>query len=182
MCCVQVMFGSHLESHNAGIMHRDIKPGHFLVAHKDGNAVVTLADFGLSAPFKSYSALHDAVGSPLYAPPDLMDGSDLSYSCKVDIWSLGVTLYALMCGGLTPFRARAGRSSCIHRPKQYSMHQADINLACILSPRLGGQLPETLCSALSNQQLLFKFLHPALLLQSQAVSWWSVYVSACLWS
>jgi len=158
--------GSRFDPHNAGIMHRDIKPEQFLIAHEDENAVVTLADFGLSAPFNSYSALHDAVGSPPYAPPELMDGSDLSYICKVDIWSLGVTLYALMCGGLTPFSATAGRSSCIHRLKQYSTHQVDINCACILSPRLDGQLPETLYSALRNQLLLTKFLHPALLLQS----------------
>ncbi len=101
-------------------MHRDIKPEQFLIAHKDENAVVTLADFGLSAPLNSYSTLHDAVGSPPYAPPELMDGSDRSYSWRVDIWSLGVTLYALMCGGLTPFYARAGRPCCTHRPKQYS--------------------------------------------------------------
>ena len=132
------MFGPHFETHDAGIVHRDIKPEQFVIAHKDGNAVVTLVDFGLSAPFNSHSALHDAVGSSPYAPPELMDGSDLSYSCKVDIWSLGITLYALMCGGLTPWCKRAGRSSCIHCPKQYSMHQADINFACILSPRLGG--------------------------------------------
>ena len=182
-CAVYTSYLAQMQAYgNAGIVHGDIKPEQFLIAHKDGKAVVTLADFGLSVPFISCSAVHDAVGTPLYAAPELMDGSDLSYSCKVDIWSLGVTLYALMCGGLTPFCARAGGSSRIHCPKQYSLHQADINFACTLSPTLDGQLPETLSSALRNQQLLFKFLHPALLLQSQAGSWWSVYLSACLWS
>lgn len=104
-------------------MHRDIKPEQFLIAHKDGDAVVILADFGLSAFFNSHSALHHAVGSPPYAAPELMDDSVLLYSCVVDIWSLGVTLFALICGGLTPFRERAGRSSCIHCPKQYSIKQ-----------------------------------------------------------
>lgn len=54
----------------------------------------------------------------------------------------------------------------MHTLPQAIQQQADIKFACVLSPRLGGQLPETKCSFLRNQQLLFKFLHPALLLQS----------------
>ena len=101
-------------------MHSALKPVQFMIDQKDEKAVVSLGVFGLGAPLNSYSTLHDAVGSPPYAPPELMDGSDRSYSWRVDIWSLGVTLYALMCGGLTLFFARAGRPCCTHRPKQYS--------------------------------------------------------------
>lgn len=59
-------------------------------------------DFGLVAnPDSSQEYLQTCCGSPAYAAPELIRG-DKYVGTKADMWSLGVLLYALLCGFL-PF-------------------------------------------------------------------------------
>jgi serine/threonine protein kinase len=76
--------------HSMGVVHRDIKPGNILI--KLGQ--IKLCDFGLSA-FISSEGLTGNVGTHYYKAPEVMFGN---YTHKVDIWSLGCTLYELKYG------------------------------------------------------------------------------------
>ncbi|XP_047360539.1 maternal embryonic leucine zipper kinase-like isoform X1 [Vespa velutina] len=86
--------------HSLGYAHRDLKPENVLL-DKDEN--LKLIDFGLCAKPKSgmQSHLYTSCGSPTYAAPELILGKKYLGS-EVDIWSMGVILYALLCGFL-PF-------------------------------------------------------------------------------
>ncbi|XP_063226737.1 maternal embryonic leucine zipper kinase-like isoform X2 [Bacillus rossius redtenbacheri] len=83
--------------HEKGFVHRDLKPENILLGHDD---VLKLIDFGLCArPGGQW--LNTSCGSPTYAAPELVLGKRYIGS-EVDVWSLGVLLYALLCGSL-PF-------------------------------------------------------------------------------
>ena len=58
-------------------------------------------DFGLSNTYKADETLKTACGSPCYAAPEMIAGKRYN-GIEVDIWSSGVTLYAMLCGFL-PF-------------------------------------------------------------------------------
>jgi 5'-AMP-activated protein kinase catalytic alpha subunit len=60
-----------------------------------------IVDFGLSSTYKKEEQLKTACGSPCYAAPEMI--KTLKYTgVKVDIWSSGVILFAMVCGHL-PF-------------------------------------------------------------------------------
>ncbi|XP_010295658.1 PREDICTED: serine/threonine-protein kinase SIK3, partial [Phaethon lepturus] len=59
------------------------------------------SDFGFSNIFTPGQLLKTWCGSPPYAAPELFEGKEYD-GPKVDIWSLGVVLYVLVCGAL-PF-------------------------------------------------------------------------------
>jgi len=62
---------------------------------------VKIVDFGLSNIYGKGEMLNTACGSPCYAPPEMLTGKPYD-PVKVDIWSLGIILYA-MCVGYLPF-------------------------------------------------------------------------------
>ena len=80
------------------ITHRDIKPENLLVS-KDKK--IKIVDFGLSNTYKNNELLKTACGSPFYAAPEMIKGEKYNGD-KVDIWSSGIVLYAMVCGYL-PF-------------------------------------------------------------------------------
>ncbi|XP_040976860.1 maternal embryonic leucine zipper kinase isoform X3 [Aquila chrysaetos chrysaetos] len=86
--------------HGKGYAHRDLKPENLLI-DKEHN--LKLIDFGLCAKPKGGLDYHlnTCCGSPAYAAPELIQGKAYIGS-EADIWSMGVLLYALLCGFL-PF-------------------------------------------------------------------------------
>ncbi len=60
-----------------------------------------MVDFGLSNIYKDGEKLKTACGSPCYAAPEMIAGK-MYHGLRVDIWSCGVIMYALLCGYL-PF-------------------------------------------------------------------------------
>ena len=86
--------------HSLGIVHRDLKPENLLLT-KDH--LLKIIDFGLSNYFKKgqKELLATPCGSPCYASPEMVAGKKYN-GFKIDIWSTGIILYAMLCGYL-PF-------------------------------------------------------------------------------
>uniref|UniRef100_UPI0037E7A099 hormonally up-regulated neu tumor-associated kinase homolog A n=1 Tax=Semicossyphus pulcher TaxID=241346 RepID=UPI0037E7A099 len=89
----------HLHKH--GIVHRDLKIENFLL---DEHNNIKIVDFGLSNTLKAESLslelLNTQCGSPAYAAPELL--AHRKYGPKVDVWSVGVSMFAMLTGTL-PF-------------------------------------------------------------------------------
>ena len=90
-------------AHQAGIVHRDIKPGNLLIM-ADGTTKIT--DFGIAKAHSLQSmqltATGIVMGTALYVSPEQATGSPLTGSS--DIYSLGVVAYECL-SGQTPFMA-----------------------------------------------------------------------------
>jgi eukaryotic-like serine/threonine-protein kinase len=94
------------EGHVRGIVHRDIKPGNlFLTSRADGTPLIKVLDFGIAKTLESDSAESTSLtssddvrlGSPAYMPPEQLQ-NPRDVDTRSDIWSLGATLYELLCG------------------------------------------------------------------------------------
>jgi len=88
--------------HQHGVCHRDLKPENLLCSGDDDNELVRIADFGLSKIFESGEELKTACGTPDYVAPEVLECKP--YDMAVDLWSVGVITYILLCG-YTPFYA-----------------------------------------------------------------------------
>jgi eukaryotic-like serine/threonine-protein kinase len=84
-------------AHQAGIVHRDIKPGNLLIM-ADGTTKIT--DFGIAKAREAQSAQLTAtgivMGTALYVSPEQATGSTVTGSS--DIYSLGVVAYECLTG------------------------------------------------------------------------------------
>ena len=65
-----VLVINHL--HQLGVMHRDIKPENFLLSTPDDEALLKLADFGLSSYFSPSQKFTQVVGSAYYVAPEVL--------------------------------------------------------------------------------------------------------------
>lgn len=71
----------------------------------DSNKNIKLIDFGFGNTYHSERLLETYCGSPFYAAPEMIRGQPYC-GPEVDIWSMGVILYALLAGRL-PFESPA---------------------------------------------------------------------------
>jgi serine/threonine-protein kinase len=97
------------EAHDAGLIHRDVKPGNILVVDRGGIAdLVKVVDFGLvkvvglgtSGDAMSEPALSVAntiTGTPLYIAPEAVTEPE-SVDARTDIYALGAVGYWLLTG------------------------------------------------------------------------------------
>ncbi len=95
---ISIQIAQGMEAAHANhIIHRDIKPQNIIIS-RDGKVKVT--DFGIAKAATSNTVSQNAVGSVHYLSPEQARGG---YSDeKSDIYSLGVTIYEMLCGAV-PF-------------------------------------------------------------------------------
>lgn len=88
-------------SHEAGLIHRDVKPSNIMIERHSGRAV--LLDFGISALMPTHRD-HEAhltgtgvyIGTPRYTSPEQASGEALT--AATDVYSLGCVAYELLAG------------------------------------------------------------------------------------
>jgi serine/threonine protein kinase len=98
-----------------GLVHRDLKPSNLMIVRNDSGdpdaLVVKVIDFGLAksvaiTPIGDNQAQVGFSGTPDFASPEQLRADRPSLDTRSDIYSLGATLWYLLCGR-TAFRARS---------------------------------------------------------------------------
>ncbi|GBG79352.1 hypothetical protein CBR_g29500 [Chara braunii] len=100
---VQIVRGLE-HCHSRMVVHRDIKLENLLL---DSEKNMKIIDFGLSAILTAGKKLRVHCGSPSYAAPEIV-ARKLYDGPPVDVWSLGVVLFAMISGYL-PFYAGSSK-------------------------------------------------------------------------
>ena len=81
-------------AHNAGVLHRDLRPGNMLVSE---SGMLKVTDFGTSRFLEIAAHGTTVVGSPPYMAPEQFYGKAVFAS---DVYSIGVTMYQMLTGVL----------------------------------------------------------------------------------
>ncbi|GFV88007.1 hypothetical protein TNCV_3241571 [Trichonephila clavipes] len=81
--------------HSQGVVHRDLKPENLLYYSPDEDSKIMISDFGLSK-MEDSGIMATACGTPGYVAPEVL--AQKPYGKAVDVWSIGVIAYILLCG------------------------------------------------------------------------------------
>ena len=99
------------QCHAAGILHRDVKPGNFMLLSDGARAPLKAVDFGLAALFdpgdpKPREDL-GLEGTPWFMAPEVLSSK---VGPEADVWAAGVMAYQLLTGRF-PFDDKSGYGS-----------------------------------------------------------------------
>lgn len=86
--------------HSYGIVHRDLKPENILMTDQSEKADIRLLDFGLGKIIGPTDKCTEPYGTLSYVAPEVLQ--EKPYDKSVDLWSLGIITYLILCGFL-PF-------------------------------------------------------------------------------
>lgn len=94
--CVLTLLCTLDYCHQRGIVHRDLKPENLLLGERGKLDSIRIADFGLANQLDISNTLKSYCGTPGYIAPEI--AMNKPYGAAVDMWSLGVIAYILLCG------------------------------------------------------------------------------------
>ncbi len=135
------------EAHQLGIIHRDIKPENIIADQTNTGWHIKVLDFGIAKlynqPDADLTQDGSALGTPQYMSPEQCLGEHLDV--RSDIYSIGITLYELLCGK-TPFSS--------YPPMAISVHQVGTppTPPSQLNPNLIPEIEKVVLKALSKQR------------------------------
>ncbi|MGE0869216.1 MAG: protein kinase [Kofleriaceae bacterium] len=110
-------------AHEAGIIHRDVKPANILLGTDDS---VKLADFGVATTSDSeLTGTGEVIGTPAYMAPEQLRGLDTDLRC--DLYSAGATLFEAATG--TRLHRNPERAEDVHHKIVSSILDAGIAAA-----------------------------------------------------
>ncbi len=128
-------------AHEAGVVHRDLKPGNlFLVEHAGRPDFLKVLDFGIAklmagdeANAQALTRIGEVIGTTPYMAPELAAGEAIDY--RIDIYAAGVILFQLLSGRL-PFRGRTPRQILVEILRGQPPRLVDRCPQLIVSPEL----------------------------------------------
>jgi serine/threonine protein kinase len=156
--------------HQKSCVHRDLKLENILL-DKHGN--VKLVDFGFTREYEGKTNyLQTWCGTVCYSAPEMLRGEKYAGE-KVDVWSLGIILYALLCGEL-PYDEEdehATKMRILKEEPKYPAHlpplakdliSSLLSKRSLLRPSLADILQHPwLSEHAPNQQAILKLQQPA---------------------
>jgi len=139
--------------HKRNIVHRDLKPENLLLTDTSENYDIKIIDFGLAK--KSEKPLEMPCGTPGYVAPEILKRK--KYHKPVDIWSLGVITYILLCG-FPPFHDDQNNLKALYK----QIRKADIqfpqkywgNISMDAKNLIRSMLEKTVRRRITAEQLL----------------------------
>jgi eukaryotic-like serine/threonine-protein kinase len=111
-------------AHQAGVIHRDLKPGNIMLGESRGATRAVVTDFGLArldaeGPAGQALTLTAAaavvVGTPAYLAPEQVEGREITPAA--DIYALGIVLYEMVTGKV-PFLGDNALSTAVKRLRE----------------------------------------------------------------
>lgn len=133
--------------HSYNIIHRDLKPANILL--EDQGHHVKLIDLGLAKMLdqSQLTLSHHIVGTPRYMAPEQMRDPN-SIDCRVDIYSMGATLYHMITG-MAPY----GEIRCDERATllRHMYHNMPLPMQEII-PEVSPDVVELVNKAMSKQR------------------------------
>uniref|UniRef100_A0A8C3EVU5 non-specific serine/threonine protein kinase n=1 Tax=Corvus moneduloides TaxID=1196302 RepID=A0A8C3EVU5_CORMO len=112
---IRLYLGEILEAvqylHNCRIAHLDLKPENILVDQSSTRPTIKLADFGDAVQLNTTYYIHQLLGNPEFAAPEIILGNPVSLTS--DVWSIGVLTYVLL-SGVSPFLDESVEETCLN--------------------------------------------------------------------
>ncbi len=140
--------------HDAGVLHRDVKPSNLLVRGHDQRVLVS--DLGSAKQIAEASGITVTTGTPAYMSPEQARG--LPIDERTDVYSLGVLTYELLAA--TPPFATGDVTSLLSRTA--SERPAAIARRCGVPPAVDRILARTLAFAATDRPTSAQALADAL--------------------
>ena len=141
-------------AHDAGVVHRDLKPGNIMLCPHASGEAVKVVDFDIAkGPGEPEGAevtrVGFVVGTPEYMSPEQLTGERLDG--RSDLYSLGVVLYRMITGVL-PFRAASTQEIMVQRLTTDALRISDTMPAGTFPPALEPVLARSLARNADQRQ------------------------------